>query len=294
MNDPEAERGGRQGIRSAALTMARAGGLRRRKGGRGSLGRRLTSTSGGWVHGLVATVIVLAVWEIGARIVGNPLFLPPVSAVVGQALVGLARSGELWQHVEVSAIEFALGYAIASGLGIAIGCLMARYRTFGAFFAPIVSAGYATPIIALGPVFILWFGLGITSKVWVVVITAIFPVIINTEAGLTTADPNLIEAVRSFGASELQILSKVRLPSSLPYIVAGERLAVARALIGVVVAEFFGARAGLGYLIFTSAQTFTTTTLFGAVLIFAIAGVVAAQALSWVERKLAPWRTEGG
>lgn len=290
MRDVEAEHGPRS---EAALTVARRGGIARPRRAHSMLSRRLTSADRNWVHGLVAAVVVLAAWEIVARIVGNPLFLPPLSSVA-DAMAEHAGTGELWEDARVSAVEFALGYAIASALGMAIGSLMARYRLFGAYLAPIVSAGYATPIIALGPIFILWFGIGITSKIWVVVITAIFPVIINTEAGLLNADTKLIEAVRSFGASERQVLFKVRLPSSLPYIVAGERLAVARSLIGVVVAEFFGAHAGLGYLIFTSAQTFNTSNLFGAVLIFAIAGVAAAQALTWVERKLAPWRAEGG
>jgi ABC-type nitrate/sulfonate/bicarbonate transport system permease component len=239
---------------------------------------------------ILSFVVVFAAWElVGRFLVTNQLFFTPISAIA-EAAVDLARSGQLWKDTRASLIEFLLGFAAASVGGIVIGGLIAMSLRFRHFVEPWVSALYATPIIALGPLLILWFGLGITSKVAVVFLTAVFPVIINTQAGLQNTDRNLVEAIRSFGASRWQVFRKVRLPSSLPFIIAGERLAVARALVGVVVAELFGAREGLGYLIFTSSQTFNTADLFVGVFILAGSGIVAVQALKWLEHRLAPWR----
>jgi ABC-type nitrate/sulfonate/bicarbonate transport system permease component len=234
---------------------------------------------------------VFVVWElIGRFVVTNELFFVSISAIFNAA-VDLAESGQLWRDTRASLIEFLLGFAAASLAGIVIGGLNAMSTPFRNYVEPWVSAMYATPIIAIGPLFILWFGLGMTSKVAVIFLTAVFPVIINTQAGLANTDRNLLEAVRSFGASRWQLFLKVRLPSSLPFIIAGERLAIARALVGVVVAELFGAREGLGYLIFVSSQTFRTADLFVGVFILAGSGIVAVQGLKWLEERLTPWRT---
>ena len=243
-------------------------------------------------RGIVSGIVVLVGWELVARyLVDNQLFLAsPIQ--VFQAGRQLLASGELTEHIYTSFIEFAIGFVIASVLGIAIGAIMGLSPTVRAYVEPWISALYATPIIAIGPLFILWFGLGITSKVVLVVVTAIFPVIINTHVGLTNTDPVLLQAVQSFGASKWQLFTKVRLPSSLPFLVAGERLAVARALVGVVVAELFGARAGLGYLILVSAQTFRTADLFVGVIILATSGVVAMALLQRLEYRLSPWRVQ--
>jgi NitT/TauT family transport system permease protein len=153
---------------------------------------------------------------------------------------------------------------------------------------------YAMPIIALGPLFILWLGIGIGSKIAIVFLTAVFPILINTVTGLTNADRILIEVARSFGANSFQIYTKVRMPAALPFIIAGLRLSVARALVGVVVAELFGARAGLGFLIVNAAQSFDTAGLFVGVIVLAIAGVVSVELLKWIEAVLAPWRRQEG
>lgn len=255
-------------------------------------GRRLRGTGKRTARrrAIMSFVVVFGLWElVGRFLVTNQLFFTPISAIA-EAAVDLARSGQLWKDTRASLIEFLLGFAAASVGGIVIGGLIAMSLRFRHFVEPWVSALYATPIIALGPLLILWFGLGITSKVAVVFLTAVFPVIINTQAGLQNTDRNLVEAIRSFGASRWQVFRKVRLPSSLPFIIAGERLAVARALVGVVVAELFGAREGLGYLIFTSSQTFNTADLFVGVFILAGSGIVAVQGLKWLEHRLAPWR----
>jgi NitT/TauT family transport system permease protein len=151
---------------------------------------------------------------------------------------------------------------------------------------------YATPVIALGPLFVLWLGIGVGSKIAIIFLTSVFPILINTIVGLTTTDRNLIEVARAYGASERQIFTKIRLPSATPFVIAGLRLGVARALVGVVVAELFGARAGLGFMILGSAQNFDTAGLYVGVLILAVAGIVSVELLKALERRLAPWRVE--
>jgi NitT/TauT family transport system permease protein len=152
-----------------------------------------------------------------------------------------------------------------------------------------VSGFYATPTVALAPLFILWFGIGIWSKVLVIVTLVLFPVTINTEAGLRTTSERLIEMLRSFGATPRQIFFKVKLPSAVPFILVGLKLGIGRALIGVVVAEFFGSRAGLGRLISQASDAFNMPELFAGVVVLAIAGIVMTAGFSWLEARLVPW-----
>jgi NitT/TauT family transport system permease protein len=221
-------------------------------------------------------------------VIANALFLAAPSQIA-VAIFNLARSGELWRHISVSSAEFAVGYVIACVLGIALGLAMASSATFKQAAQPWVSGLYATPTIALAPLFILWFGIGIWSKVIVVITLVLFPVAINTEAGLRTTSERLIEMLRSFGATRRQIFLKVSLPSAVPFILAGLKLGIGRGLIGVVVAELFGSRAGLGNLISQSADAFNMPELFAGVVILAFAGIVMTAGFSKLEQRLVPW-----
>src|SRR5690606_4629537 len=138
---------------------------------------------------------------------------------------------------------------------------------------PLLTALYSVPIVALAPLFIAWLGFGIESKVAIILLVSVFPVIINTEVGLRSTDRGLIEAARSFNAKPLQIFTTVMLPFAVPFIIGGVRVAFARALVGVVVAEFFGAFAGFGYAILAASQTYGTARLLGYVVILALIGM---------------------
>jgi NitT/TauT family transport system permease protein len=240
-------------------------------------------------RGTLSFVAAAMLWEVTARLLDNKLFLVPLGAIA-ERFVDLAQSGDLANDALVSFVEFAGGFLLAAAVGIGFGILMAASRRIRDFFDPWVSMLYSTPTLALGPLFMLALGIGYSSKIALIFLTAVFPILINTVAGLTTTDRVLLEVVRSFGASPRQLYFKVRLPSALPYIVAGLRVSVARALVGVVVAELFGARAGLGFLIFRSAQSFDTAGLWVAVFILAFCGVASVELLKFVERRLAPWR----
>ncbi|HEY7299912.1 MAG TPA: ABC transporter permease [Xanthobacteraceae bacterium] len=241
------------------------------------------------VAGMLSVLGGLLLWEFVSRVVvANALFLAAPTQIIA-AIVALAKSGELWRHLGISSAEFALGYAIASVLGIAAGLAMANSARVKQAMTPWVSGLYATPTIALAPLFILWFGIGIWSKVLIVVLLVFFPVAINTEAGLRTTSERLIEMLRSFGASPRQIFFKLALPSAVPFILAGLKLGIGRGLIGVVVAELFGSRAGLGRLISASSDAFNMPDLFAGVVVLAVAGILMTAGFSWLETRLVPW-----
>ena len=241
------------------------------------------------VRGLLSLVIVGLVWEIAGRSGRWPLILAPISEIWVKFLQ-LAATGELMRHVLVSLNEFFVGFAIAAVLGILLGIAIASSEAVKDFIDPWVSAVYATPTVALAPLFIFMFGIDAPSKMAVVFLLAIFPVVINTATGIRATDQVYIEAARSFSASRGQIFTKVLIPSALPFIVAGLRLGIGRGLVGVVVGEFIGARAGLGYLIFRSSQAFQIDAMWVGVFLLAGTGVLAVIVLQKVERRMAPWR----
>jgi NitT/TauT family transport system permease protein len=240
-------------------------------------------------RGTASIVGGLAVWEFFSRVVvNNALFLAAPTQIIA-ATFRLAETGELEHHMAISGIEFIVGYCIASVLGIALGVGMAGSVAIKQMAQPWVSGLYATPTIALAPLFILWMGIGIWSKVIVVVTLVLFPVTINTEAGLRQTSERLAEMMRSFGASRQQIFWKLSLPSATPFVLAGLKLGIGRGLIGVVVAELFGSRAGLGRLISQSADSFNMPELFAGAVVLAIAGIVMTAGFGWLESRLVPW-----
>lgn len=242
---------------------------------------------------LVSFGLVAVIWELVARtLVTNRLILVPLSEVM-TALVKEAANGALWVHTRVTLTELAIAFPLAVLGGIATGLLLASSRSLQQVLDPLLTAMYSVPVVAVAPLFISWIGLGIESKVAIVLLVSIFPIIINTEVGLRSTEPILVEAARSFGATRWQVFWTVMLPFSVPYILGGIRVAFARALVGVIVAEFFGAVAGYGYAILAASQTFNTALLLGYVVILAMVGMLGSMALRAWERRLAPWREPG-
>lgn len=232
----------------------------------------------------------LVLWELVARyVVKSTLIIVPPSHVV-VAFADLLAQGELQTHVYVTGLEFVIGFALAAVVGIALGIVIGASNLARDVLDPWLSALYATPVVAFAPLFVVWMGIGLSSKVAVAFLLAVLPIAINTSAGIRTTDQNLVDVARSFAASRAQIFAKILIPYALAFIIAGLRLGVGRAIIGVVVAEFFGTRAGLGYLILTSSQLFDTSALFVSVVILAGVGVLSVVGLQKLERWLAPWR----
>jgi NitT/TauT family transport system permease protein len=243
------------------------------------------------IRGGLTFLCVALGWEILARYgVRDERMLAPFSKVI-TALMQLFATGEIWKHLWISGYEFALGFLLASVAGIAIGLLMGTLRFVREYLDPWISGLYAAPLVALAPFYIMFFGVGISAKVALVFTVVFFPVVVNTYAGIASVEPGMIEVAHSFNASRAQILCKVLIPFSLPYIVTGLRLGVGRGLTGVVVGEFFFANAGLGFLVALAGQTFNTPLLFAGVLVFAVAGIALTGALKRLQNRLAPWRS---
>ena len=242
-----------------------------------------------WALSLVGGLLL---WEVVGRfLVTNPLFFAPLSDVL-VALWNMAREGTLWNDFRVTGLEVLIGVGLAIVVGIGVGFLIGMSHDARVMFRPWLNALYSTPLAALAPIFILWFGIGMGSKVATVFVSAIFPIIINSAAGIATTDQNFVDAARSFGLKRHQVFIKVLVPSALAFIATGIRLAVGRGLVGAVVAELFGARAGLGYRVFVSQQAFQTADLLAGVLVLAVTGVVALGLVERIEASMAPWRTD--
>ena len=229
-------------------------------------------------------------WEVvGRYLLTSKLIFAPFSMVVSRFLE-LWHTGEIQHHMMVSLTELAFGFAIAAVVGIGIGSLIAISRTVAEHLDPLVDALYATPLIALSPILIIVLGIEMASKVAVVFLLAVFPILVNTTAGIRSTDESLIEAARSFGATTSEIFRLVLLPAALPFVIAGLRLGIGRGIVAIFVGELFDAREGVGFLISISAQVFDIPGLFVGVAILAIAGVVSVKVLAIAEIKIAPWR----
>lgn len=242
-----------------------------------------------WLGGL-AVGGVLGLWEVVSRAgVVEPIFLssPTRIAVVGWAMLA---SGELLVHLRVSGLEFLLGYGLAVATGLPIGLAAGWYPRLGFTLDPFLSALYATPRVALLPLIILWVGIGIWSTVAVVSLGAFFPICLTTMAGVRTVDHLHVRLAQSFQAGAAQIFRTIVLPSCVPFMLAGLRLGVGRALVGVVVGELFGASAGIGFLITVAGSTFQTDKVFVGIAILAGFGVLCNELLSRAERRVERWR----
>jgi ABC-type nitrate/sulfonate/bicarbonate transport system permease component len=236
----------------------------------------------------VTLLIVLGGWEIAGRYV-NPLFLSSPSAIA-VAFVNLTTSGELPQAIASSLLAFFVGMAFAIVVGIGIGVAMGRVRMLEYILEPYVNALYSTPSIALIPLFILWFGVGLVSKIIIIFTLSVFIVIINTFSGVKNLSQGVIDIGAAFGASERQIFWKVILPASLPFIMTGLRLAVGRGVLAMIVAEFFTAIAGLGGMIVKYGNFFETAKMFVPIIVVSLLGVTFVEIIKYIEKRLAPWK----
>ena len=247
------------------------------------------------ILGTISVVIFLTLWELVGNTLQlvNPMFMSAPS-LVAKAAVQLFTSGEIWNDLYVSGIEFFWGYGLSIIVAIPFGIAIGWYKKFAYICDPFVNAMNATPRVALLPLVIIWLGIGILSKVGIIFLGAVFPLLINTRDGVKTTPANLLPAARSFGASEWQIFKSAVLPSTVPFILTGLRLAVGRALIGVMVGELYAATAGIGFMITVAGATFQTDKVFVGVLIFAITGMILTDVIDRIEHRFDKWRPKVG
>jgi ABC-type nitrate/sulfonate/bicarbonate transport system permease component len=236
----------------------------------------------------VSLLVVLGGWEVAGRYV-NPLFLSGPSAIAA-AFWELLLSGELLGAIFASLTAFFLGVTLAIVFGIAIGLAMGRIRLVEYVLEPYVIALYSTPSIALIPLFILWFGVGLASKVIIIFTLSVFIVIINTQSGVKNLSQSIVDIGTAFGASEQQVFRMIILPAALPFIMTGLRLAVGRAVLAMIIAEFFTSIAGLGGMIVKYGNFFQTAKMFVPIIVVSLLGVGAVELIKVIERRLAPWK----
>lgn len=254
-------------------------------------------TSKGWparsARLLLSGAIGIAVWQVfAASVVRNPLFLPPPGAVLN-ATVEVVRSGELLNNLQVSLTYFAVGSALGFGGGVLLGILLGASPRIADYIDPWVSAAYTAPLVALTPLLIIWFGIGLWSKTVIIALVVIFPVTIGTVAGIRSTDRSLLEVATSMGAGRMDTLRKVMVPWALSFILSGARIGVGRGVIGIFVAELFGgASKGVGLMITNAASVFNTPLLFVGIIVLAVMGVAVTGVLRYLERRMAPWRTQ--
>jgi NitT/TauT family transport system permease protein len=242
--------------------------------------------------GTLAVALFFVAWQgVASARIWSRLFLPG-PADVFEAFVELVNDGELPTDIAVSAQEFVIGYGLAAIVGIPFGLLLGWYPRLRYVFDPFITFFYATPRIVLIPLFIIWLGIGIESKIAVIYLGAIFAILINTMAGVRSLDASLLRVARSFGAGDRHIFRTIALPGSVPFILTGLRLGTGHALIGVVVAEYVAAQHGLGRMMMIAGSTFQSSKVFVGLFLIAAAGLALTYGLQRIERHFDAWRPQ--
>jgi ABC-type nitrate/sulfonate/bicarbonate transport system permease component len=236
---------------------------------------------------LVSLAVAFALWEAAAWNVDPVLFTSP-SKVAGAAY-HMVLSGELWTYLSPSLLVLAIGFAFAVVFGIGIGLLLARFWVLDVALTVYITFLYSIPSVALVPLIVLWAGYDTTAKVIILFLFAFFPMVINTYQGVKGVDPKLLEVGRAFRCSERQLWANIVLPAALPFIVTGLRLALGRALIGMVLADLYTAISGIGYLIVRTASTYQVDKMFVPIVTLGLIGVTLTALLRLAEKYVAPW-----
>ncbi|HWH79529.1 MAG TPA: ABC transporter permease [Candidatus Binatus sp.] len=247
------------------------------------------------ILGSGAVIVFLVIWELVGNVLQliNPMFMSAPS-LIAKAAVGLFSSGEIYNDLYISGTELLGGYLLSAAVAIPFGIMVGWYKKMSFIFDPFINAMNATPRVALLPLVIIWLGIGILSKVGIIFLGAVFPILINSRDGVKTTPHNLLTAARSFGASEWMIFKAVVLPSTVPFILSGLRQGLGRAIVGVMVGELYAATAGIGFMITVAGATFQTDKVFVGVLIFALAGMLGTEVLARIEKRFDKWRPKVG
>ena len=238
---------------------------------------------------LLSLVVVLAVWEAFVRFSRMPAYVLPAPSAIFSALYHGVSSLVYLRHLWVTLFETLLGFLAGSGLGLVLGTGVALSRRAEYFLYPYIVMFQALPKVALAPLMVVWFGLGLSSKVVTAGVIAFFPLMVNTIVGLRSADEDRINLMRSLDAGEWQIFRMLRLPGALPFIMAGLEVALIFALIGAIVAEFFGSPSGLGMLLQTLNYNGDVAGMFSVLLILSLLGLLLNQVIIFVRRRVLFW-----
>jgi putative hydroxymethylpyrimidine transport system permease protein len=241
----------------------------------------------GWLPVAGIVLMLLGIWEASVRCFQVQKWLLPAPSVIAHTLV-VSRE-LLWSHTLVTLLEVVLGFALSLLCGVLLACAMALSRTLERALYPFVIASQTIPIIVIAPLLLIWVGYGLAPKVIVVALIAFFPIVVNMLDGLKSVDPDVVHLLRILGANRWQIFAKVQLPSSLPLLFSGLRVAMAISVIGAVIGEWVGSSQGLGYLMIRSKPQFLTERVFAAIVVLSAMGVALFVLVGAVERFVIPW-----
>lgn len=234
-------------------------------------------------------VIIVGVWETVCRVFNVPVFLVPPPSLIWQSFIGGLVSGTYVVNALWTLTEAMGGFGIAAAMGLLLGTVIAQSQLVERVLYPYLITIQTTPKVAIAPLFVIWFGFGISSKIIMAATVAFFPILVNVIAGLRSIDKEKVELMRSLNASRWQIFRMAQLPNSLPIIFAGLQVAVVFSILGAIVGEFVGSKVGLGNIILQANTNLDSAGMFGALVCLSIMGIVLHLLMSWLQRKLVFW-----
>ncbi|HXK28857.1 MAG TPA: ABC transporter permease [Candidatus Binatia bacterium] len=243
------------------------------------------------VLGVFSVIFLVAAWELLLTYVFpvNPFFFTKPS-LIAEAFKEQVQGVKLWHDLAISSRAFLWGFSFAVIVGIPVGLVMGWRRRVEYALDPFLTAMYASPLVALAPLLIIVFGVGVLGKAALVFLLSVFPFVFNVFAGVKSTDALLINVIRSFGGTEKDLYFKVILPSTMPYLIAGARLAIGRGLVGIIVGEFYAASEGIGFAISQAGDTYRLPDMFVGIIILSVIAVVLTEAMRRLELTVAPWR----
>jgi len=248
---------------------------------------RLRRLTGSWLPAALIVLVLLGIWEGYVRLWAVPKWLLPAPSVIIMTLV-VSRE-LLLDHTLVTLLEVVVGFGLSLLSGVLLACGIAASRTLERALYPFVIASQMVPIIVIAPLLLIWVGYGLTPKIIVVALTAFFPIVVNMVDGLKSVDPDAVNLLRTMGASHWQIFVKVQVPTSLPFLFSGLRVAMAVSVIGAVIGEWVGSSQGLGYLMIRSKPQFLTERVFAAIVILSVMGLALFVLVGVIEKLAIPW-----
>jgi sulfonate transport system permease protein len=243
-----------------------------------------------WAARVLLAAVVLGLWEFAVRKGEIDDFWVSRPSAIATTLWRFFSTGYIYPHLLVTLEEALLGLIAGAVGGVALGFILARFDFFGRVVNPFIFFLYSIPRIALAPLFVLWFGIGLTSKVFTIFVIVFFLLLVNTVTGIRNVDPHLVRGLKAMGATRMQVARMVTLPSTLVWILAGLQIAIPNSVIGAVIGEYVGATRGLGYVILFASSNLDTTTLLAAITVLGVISVAISRATSYAETRLLRWR----
>ena len=254
----------------------------------GSWARSVDRAARRWLPALLIVLSILALWEAYVRIFDVQTWLLPAPSAIAVAL--FQDAGLLWYHTRATLTEIIVGFGVALACGVLLATAIGMSRTLERALYPFIIASQTIPIIVIAPMLLIWVGYGLAPKVIVVALISFFPIVVNMVDGLKSVDRDMVNLMRTLGANRRQVFFKVQVPTSLPYLFSGMRVAIAVSVIGAVIGEWVGSSEGLGYLMLRSKPQFLTERVFASIVILSALGIGLFASVGLLERLAIPWR----